>query len=292
VIVEQVSDTELRIRKARVIPEDDLPFFEEAMAPLSDRDRDVFLALLDNPPTPNVALRNLLTTGDVPSEAEIDDGGLSADSFDLVALSWPQFFDRVRSEQHPPGHNLMQERLQVLHEARQMFAHEVRFCDLDYSGRRKIAGLFKSANPNYLLFGSMQWVGRFKQAVKDNNEKISIALDEIPLEGDISRDHFQRFANLFLNAFERSGMALASRMLAMKRPDTFVCVNNQNREGLLQAFRVSLSRDAEGYWDLIERVRACAWWQAPPPAPGDEREVWAARAAFLDALFYTGVGIE
>ena len=47
-----VEMTGRRIRKARVIPEDELPFVEEAMAPLSDRDRDVFLALLDNPPPP------------------------------------------------------------------------------------------------------------------------------------------------------------------------------------------------------------------------------------------------
>src|SRR5271165_7317420 len=64
VLVEQISDTELRIRKARVIPEDDLPFVEEAIAPLSDRDRDVFLALLDNPPPPNDALRRLLVQPD------------------------------------------------------------------------------------------------------------------------------------------------------------------------------------------------------------------------------------
>ena len=63
VLIEQVSETELRIRKARVIPKDDLPFVEEAMAPLSDRDRDVFLALLDNSPSPNDALRRLLTSG-------------------------------------------------------------------------------------------------------------------------------------------------------------------------------------------------------------------------------------
>jgi hypothetical protein len=63
VLVEQVSGTELRIRKAGVIPEDDLPFVEETLAPLSDRDRDVFLALLDNPPPPNEALRRLLTSG-------------------------------------------------------------------------------------------------------------------------------------------------------------------------------------------------------------------------------------
>ena len=61
VLVEKISDTELRIRKARVIAEDDLPFVAEALAPLSDRDRDVFLALLDNPPPPNDALRGLLT---------------------------------------------------------------------------------------------------------------------------------------------------------------------------------------------------------------------------------------
>jgi hypothetical protein len=57
VIIEQVSDTEVRIRKSRVIPEDELPFWEESLSPLSDRDRDRFLALLDNPPPPNKALR-------------------------------------------------------------------------------------------------------------------------------------------------------------------------------------------------------------------------------------------
>ncbi|HEY1376533.1 MAG TPA: DUF1778 domain-containing protein [Gemmataceae bacterium] len=56
VVIEEVSDTEVRIRKARVVPEDDLPF-EEALRPLSDRDRDVFLALLDRPPKPTPTFR-------------------------------------------------------------------------------------------------------------------------------------------------------------------------------------------------------------------------------------------
>lgn len=292
ILIEQVSETELRIRKGRVIPEDDLPFIEEAMAPLSDRDRDVFLALLDNPPPPNDALRRLLRTGNGhQDQGDTDDGIRSGQSVDIASLSWPDFFAQVRAEQHPPGHRLMQERLQVLREVRQMFAQEVHFCDLDYAGRRKIAGLFKSVNPNFLLFGSMQWVGFFKQAIKNNNEGISIALDQIPFDGDIARDQYQRFTDHFLKAFKHAGMALASRVLAMKRPDTFVCVNNQNRDGLAQAFRVSPSWDPDGYWDLIERVRACTWWKSPPPAAGDEREVWRARAAFLDALFYTGVGM-
>ena len=57
ILIEQVSDTELRIRKAQVVPEDEIRFREEAATPLSDRDRDRFLALPDNPPPPNEALR-------------------------------------------------------------------------------------------------------------------------------------------------------------------------------------------------------------------------------------------
>jgi hypothetical protein len=57
VIIEQVSDTELRIRKARIIPEDEIRFTEEIRSPLSDSDRDRFLELLAHPPRPNKALR-------------------------------------------------------------------------------------------------------------------------------------------------------------------------------------------------------------------------------------------
>lgn len=57
VIIDQVSDTEVRIRKAMVIPEDEIRFYEETANPLSDRDRDRFLDLLDNPPVANAALK-------------------------------------------------------------------------------------------------------------------------------------------------------------------------------------------------------------------------------------------
>jgi hypothetical protein len=57
VIIEQVSDTEIRIRKAQVIPEDEIRFAEESSTPLSDRDRDLFLSLLDDPPPAKPALK-------------------------------------------------------------------------------------------------------------------------------------------------------------------------------------------------------------------------------------------
>jgi hypothetical protein len=57
VIIEQVSDTELRVRRAKVVAEDELPFAEESAAPLSNRDRDRFLSLIENPPSPTSALK-------------------------------------------------------------------------------------------------------------------------------------------------------------------------------------------------------------------------------------------
>jgi Protein of unknown function (DUF1778) len=60
VIIEQVNENELRIRKARVIPEDELRFSEEAPVVLSVKERERFLQALDHPPKPNAALRRLM----------------------------------------------------------------------------------------------------------------------------------------------------------------------------------------------------------------------------------------
>jgi hypothetical protein len=50
-------ETELRIRKAVILPEDKVPFTEERRSPLSDEDRDFLLSLLAAPPKANAALK-------------------------------------------------------------------------------------------------------------------------------------------------------------------------------------------------------------------------------------------
>ena len=59
VVIEEVSDTEIRIRTADAVPEDEVVFAEEIPLVLSDHDRDIFLAMLESPPEPNEALRKL-----------------------------------------------------------------------------------------------------------------------------------------------------------------------------------------------------------------------------------------
>jgi uncharacterized protein (DUF1778 family) len=61
VIIERVSETELRLRKALVVPQDELRYREETPLVLSDRDRDRFLEALEKPRKPGVALLRAAT---------------------------------------------------------------------------------------------------------------------------------------------------------------------------------------------------------------------------------------
>jgi hypothetical protein len=57
VLVEELSETELVIRKAVILPEDEATYAEEHRSPLSDADRDFVLALLAAPPKGNAELK-------------------------------------------------------------------------------------------------------------------------------------------------------------------------------------------------------------------------------------------
>jgi hypothetical protein len=58
VVIEAVGENEYRVRKAKVIPEDELRFPEEDMpVPLSERDARRLLDVLGAPPRPSQAAR-------------------------------------------------------------------------------------------------------------------------------------------------------------------------------------------------------------------------------------------
>jgi uncharacterized protein (DUF1778 family) len=61
VILEKISETELRIRKAGGTARAVREFPEHTVTMLSDRDRDRFLELIGNPPPPNAALRKAMS---------------------------------------------------------------------------------------------------------------------------------------------------------------------------------------------------------------------------------------
>jgi HKD family nuclease len=201
----------------------------------------------------------------------------------LFVADWSEYFNSVREDtQHTT-----EGRLAVLEEAHRLFENYPHFSDMSDEERKSIAGFGRSKQLDWLWFGSMRAAGLFKQAINENNHQVSEALDEIPLSGEVTQEHFDRYLYLFRNAFENSGIATATRLLAMKRPDYFVCLDSKNRDSLCEEFKIPKNIALDGYWaKVVERITDSNWWNSPEPQDAFEKRIWKCRAAFLDVRFY------
>lgn len=222
-----------------------------------------------------------------------DDSGKPPLDVPILSMTWEQYFNEVESEK---DHHTLEGRLKVIQGTGRLFADHEHFRDIELIGRRKIAGLIDDEDDgvNYLWFGSMKGAGKFWKAINENDEHLSSALDLIPATGTITRETYLAYIDEYRRAFPegRHGIATATRLLAMKRPDLFVCLDARNETGLCKAFGIRRNVGYEEYWDsVIERILESTWWNAPTPESGNERAVWLARAAFLDSIYYDGKGL-
>jgi hypothetical protein len=254
--------------------------------------RDEFLAYREAWQRKRPVLRSVRGQFGDPEREDADDGGRATLEVPILRMTWADYYERVRTEaDHDPHDHSLDGRLRVIRAVSRLFAGHRHFKEIELDGRRRIAGLVKEGGVNYLWFGSMRGAGYFKQAIKNNHEGLTHALDAIPPSGAVTRKDYLQYIERYQGAFPDggAGVATATRLLAMKRPDTFLCLDARNKEGLCDAFGLSRSVGYEKYWDsIIGRVLDSRWWCSPPPAAGEEREVWEARAAFLDSLFYDG----
>jgi len=204
----------------------------------------------------------------------------------VMAMSWAQFFAYVQKDAHH-GSEMRCDLLKLVRGAFETTSH---FQDMELGLRKSIAGLPTDFNEHWGWFGSMRGAGYYHQAVNNNNPHISAALDEIPLNGPVSREHYEAYLAEFVQAFPsgKSGVGIASRLLALKRPDYFVCFDSKNKKGLCQAFEIKQTgMDYERYWEeIIECITDSAWWNEPRPRNALASTVWDGRAAMLDAIFY------
>jgi HKD family nuclease len=113
----------------------------------------------------------------------------SAVEVDLFWWSWNQFFDTVASEKH----HQLEKRISVLRTARALFKRTLHFSDMSQEERRGIAGFGPESDIPWLRFGSMAGAGKYKNRVLTNNPHLSQALDCIPLEGPVVREHYQGY---------------------------------------------------------------------------------------------------
>lgn len=221
----------------------------------------------------------------------------------LRDLSWEDFFANVQNEdQKEKGRferrTLLLKKIKELFQQKKTNGEYRQFSDYSLEERKLIAGLdvdVKGENGKTLewgLFGSMQGAGMFKKYVGKESEKLAAALECIPREGNVEQEHYDEYVAK-ITKLPGIRLATATRLLAMKRPDTFICVDNENSENLSKFLSipniVNCNKDKifDVYWDdVICQMRDFVWWNEKKPTDKKERFVWENRAAFFDSLFY------
>lgn len=229
-----------------------------------------------------VRVRNTLEGnfgGIAPTKPEIDSP--------VMSMDWPTLYAAFQADKI----HAFDERLAMLDKIAGEFAKTRHFNDIPFQDRLGIAGLRSKTIKNSEWFGSMVGAGSFYKLMNNSEIAFSNALDAISSEGAVTKADYDTFISRYLKAFPngRDGLATATRLLCMKRPDTFICVDGPNLKKL--AKNVGMKRpsklDYERYWtEIVERLQASPWWNSKKPKNKTELRAWKSRAAMLDALFY------
>ena len=82
------------------------------------------------------------------------------------------------------------------------------------------------------------------------------------------------------------GVGVATRLLALARPDCYVALNGASREALSMYSGLARTTLERHYGALLEWVYGSNWYAAPRPSDPLEREIWDCRAALVDAFVY------
>lgn len=204
----------------------------------------------------------------------------------IISLSWKDFYKNVSKEEH------FKNRLKAIDIIQNLFNSTNHFKNISDEDRKLIAGMPNKSklgkDIDWGIFGSMKGSGIFKNKIINNDENISLALDQIPLSGDITRFQYESFLKHFKKAFSGNYIATSTRLLAMKRPDVFYCLTSKNQKKFCKDFGIPYSSiNYDTYWEnVIEVIRISEWYLNPQSKTQTEKKVCNARAAFLDALYY------
>jgi hypothetical protein len=172
----------------------------------------------------------------------------------------------------------------VITEVQTFFRRRHQLARMSVEQLQKVAGLVSP----YGYFGAMRGAGLFVHYVLKQPSRLDAALDHIPAERSlVTRRHFDAFVRSITRTKGLGRPAVGSRLLAMKRPDTFLCLDSANRLGLAESFGFTRGElyTYEGYWRLHEALWKCPWFKSRRPV-GRERAIWHARVALVDAFFY------
>jgi hypothetical protein len=213
----------------------------------------------------------------------------------LGTMEWKELVKLARQDRF---HDY-KKRMKLVRAIQQIFANTPSFAKLSVAEAKGVAGVLGRVEAEAARLGGLEWgwfgsmggAGVFAELIGLKDAALAAALDAIPKRGDVTGTQFDDYIAAFTAAFSKSPriarLGPATRLLAMKRPDFFVCVNGGNTLGLAKALAFAPTTiDVDNYWNrIIEPIQQAPWYNIPRPN-GRDMELWDARAAMLDAIYY------
>ncbi|PKF57127.1 hypothetical protein CW748_07475 [Alteromonadales bacterium alter-6D02] len=221
--------------------------------------------------------------------------GIGVSQFRMAGIApWPFYVEFLTGQQ---TNHALEERLRLLNFIRgiktQPLNSLIKEDRLAFVGKHTANHDPKVFDFDVEWFGATKGAKAFQQIIDTDASLIEQALEHIPLEGEVNREHYQAFVDDYSKAFtainEKPLLYPATRLLAMRRPDQFVVLTSAKVDDICQGLGISKlsTTDFSGYWSgIVSAIRAMHWWRSEEPELEEEKALWHHRAILLDMLLY------
>ncbi len=142
------------------------------------------------------------------------------------------------------------------------------------------------------LLGGMSSFASFKKILKNDPAGVQKLLKIIPANGRIDGWHYMQFTDGYRQLFEANGtkqapLYPATRLLAMKRPDQFVCISPETDDSFYQTLAIKplKKQDFTRYWDdIILTIQKTEWFKQDMPMDPSQLAIYRARVSLLERI--------
>ncbi|WP_448548571.1 hypothetical protein [Thalassotalea fusca] len=213
----------------------------------------------------------------------------------LRITPWPLFSQFIQQNDERQS---LTERIALLNYVSTLKASS--FADMIEEDRLTILGKHTAKHEPSLFPFDVEWFAstrharNFHQVMTTEAQIIDALWQHIPDEGEVTFAHYQAFIESFLNFCqqhlpeEKASLTIASRLLAMKRPDTFVALSNAKFDAISLGFGIPKLNNSsfQDYWfELIATMREMPWYNSEQPEDESEVTLWQYRAILIDCFF-------
>jgi len=221
--------------------------------------------------------------------------GVSISRFKMAKVSPWELYQEMLVNQ--ADNQAMAERLRLLNYIANL--NITGLADLILEDRMAFVGKHGSSHDPMVYDFDVQWFGNtktakgFHQILSVNPAAFDGAINLIPSSGEVTKQDYdafvEKFVEIMTSADEKATLPVATRLLAMRRPDQFLAITSAKVDELCQGIAIPKLKmnGFANYWnDVISNIRTMKWFNSEEPSDEQALVLWRNRVVLLDMLFW------